>query len=108
MKTALLITGILFSIVSTVLDENREFKWRRFLRDVFLVAGILIIRDSFFIIEEESSELVISKPITITLTATEPEIMIREIQEEYDIQELDTINDITFLITLCRQQKNEK
>ena len=108
MKTALLITGLLFFIVSIVLDENREFKWRRFLRDVFLITGVLTMNDSFFIIEEESSELVISKPITITLTSTEPEIMIREIQEEYDIQELDTINDTTFLITLCRQQKNEK
>lgn len=113
MKIALLIIGLVFLFISSILEKEKEFSWRLMWRDFFSMTGAIFMFEFWLLlgtdinhskVEEEQPE-----PITVTLISSTPEIVIYEILEkEFEIQKLDTINDTTYVITLCKQQKNEK
>ena len=45
---------------------------------------------------------------TVILTSGNADIILHKLEEEFDIQKLDTLNDTTYIITLCKQQTREK
>lgn len=113
MKITLLIIGLVFLFISSILEEEKEFSWRRAWRDFFIINGGVFLFEFLIITLTEqlkvNEEIQPAKPITITLSSSTPEIVIHEvIEKEFDIQELDTINDTTYVITLCKQQIKEK
>ena len=113
MKIAVLIIGLIFLFISTILEKEREFSWRLMLRDFFSMTGAIFMFEFWLLlgndVKQPNVEEKQSKPITVTLTSSTPEIVIHDILEkEFDIQELDTINDTTYVITLCKRQIREK
>ena len=111
MKIALLIIGLVFLFISAILEKEREFSLRLMWRDFFLAAGAILMYEFWLLLgtDMKRHEIEEKLPDPITLTSETPEIVIHEILEkEFEIQKLDTINDTTYVITLCKQQKNEK
>ena len=112
MKIALLIIGLVFLFISAILEKEREFSWRLMWREFFSMTGAIFMFEFWLLFLGDSirrPKVEDSKPITITLTSSTPGIVIHEILEkEFEIQELDTINDTTYIITLCKRQINEK
>lgn len=111
MKIALLIIGLVFLFISAILEKEREFSLRLMWRDFFSMTGAIFMFEFWLLLGDNIRHLKVeeSKPITMTLTSSTPEIVIHEILEkEFEIQELDTINDTTYIITLCKRQINEK
>lgn len=111
MKIALLIIGLVFLFISTILEKEREFSWKLMWRDFFSMIGAIFMFEFWLLLGDDIRRPKVeeSKPITVTLTSSTPEIVIYEILEkEFEIQKLDTINDTTYVITLCKQQINEK
>lgn len=111
MKIALLIIGLVFLFISSILEKEKEFSWRLMWRDFFSMTGAIFMFEFWLLLGDDirRPKAEESKPITITLTSSTPGIVIHEILEkEFEIQELDTINDTTYIITLCKRQINEK
>ena len=111
MKIALLIIGLVFLFISAVLEKEKEFSWRLMWRDFFSITGAIFMFEFWLLLGDDIRRPKVeeSKPIKITLTSSTPGIVIHEILEkEFEIQELDTINDTTYIITLCKRQINEK
>ena len=109
MKIIYLINGLVFLIIGAILEKEKEFNWRRTLYNFFCMTGAIFMYAAFITPRNtEPSKIEQSKPINITITSNTPEILIHKFEEEFDILKLDTINDTTYLITLCNQQKNEK
>lgn len=111
MKIAVLIIGLVFLVVSTILEKERKFSLRIMLRDFFSMTGAIFMFEFWLLLGDNIRRLKVeeSKPIKITLTSSTPGIVIHEILEkEFEIQGLDTINDTTYIITLCKRQINEK
>ena len=111
MKIALLIIGLVFLFISAILEKEKEFSWRPMWRDFFSMTGAIFMFEFWLLLGDNirRPQVEESKPITITLNSSTPGIVIHDILEkEFDIQELDTINDTTYAITLCKQQIKEK
>ena len=113
MKIALLIIGLVFLLISAILEKEEELSWKLIWRDFFSATGVIFMFEFWLLLGDDMRRPKVeekqSEPITVALTSSTPGIVIHEILEkEFEIQELDTINDTTYIITLCKRQINEK
>lgn len=111
MKTTLLVVvAFVFMFISSIFDDGKTF-FRNLLRDIFFGAGLLLI---YHVVSDTIDNRIASKNknsseiINIVLTSSQSDIIVKEIEKEFTILELDTINDTTYNMTLCKQQINEK